>query len=324
MADQVDSVEVGVILYPEALSSAIFGLTEMCAVANHIAAGHEGMKRPRLRVTHWRDDGAGVACVYDSEGKQGGKPHFLIAPPSLGAPISKEAAAPYARWLKARHGEGGGGASLCAGCFFWGAGGVVGGRASTTHWFYADGMAQRFTDTHVDSDKLMIDDGDIITAGGFMAWTDLGLRIVHRVLGPTVMMETARFMLVDPPGREQRYYSTFIPKLHHGDAAILKVQHWLQKTGAKEVDVAQMAKKAGMEERTFLRRFTKATGMRPTEYCQHLRVGKGREMLEFTKQSVEQVAWAAGYEDPGAFRKVFFKVTGLTPGEYRGRFGMAG
>lgn len=323
MENQWDSVEIGIVLYPEALDSAVYGLTEMCAVANHIAAGHEGMKRPRLRVTHWRDDGNGVRCVYDSEGQSGGRPHFLIAPPSLGQPISKDAAAPYAQWVKARHAEGTVAASVCAGSFLLGEAGVLAGRASTTHWFYAEGMARRFTETKVDSDKLMIDDGDIITAGGFMAWTDLGLRIVHRVLGPTVMMETARFMLVDPPGREQRYYSTFMPNLYHGDTAILKVQHWLQKTGAKDADVAAMARMAGLEERTFLRRFTKATGLRPTEYCQHLRVGKGREMLEFTRQSVEQVAWAVGYEDPGAFRKVFFKVTGLTPGEYRGRFGMA-
>ncbi|MCT7656009.1 hypothetical protein MBH78_18125 [Oceanimonas sp. NS1] len=44
-----------------------------------------------------------------------------------------------------------------------------------------------------------------------MSWTDLGLRLVDRLLGPTVMLETARMLLVDPPGREQRYYSVFSP-----------------------------------------------------------------------------------------------------------------
>ena len=39
-----------------------------------------------------------------------------------------------------------------------------------------------------------------------MAWTDLGLKLVERFLGPVVMAQTARMMLVDPPGREQRYY----------------------------------------------------------------------------------------------------------------------
>jgi transcriptional regulator GlxA family with amidase domain len=57
--------------------------------------------------------------------------------------------------------------------------------------------------------------------------------------------------------------------------------------------VKEMAQLSCLEERTFLRRFNKATGLKPTEYCQRLRVGKGREML--------------------AFRKVFHRVVGCRP-----------
>jgi transcriptional regulator GlxA family with amidase domain len=109
--------------------------------------------------------------------------------------------------------------------------------------------------------------------------------------------------------------------LRHGDEAILKVQHWLQAQAALHVTMPAMAARAGLEERSFLRRFHKATGLKPIEYCQHLRVGKAREMLELTSRTVDQVAWAVGYEDPGAFRKVFQKVTGLSSGDYRRRFG---
>ena len=35
---------------------------------------------------------------------------------------------------------------------------------------------------------------------------------------------------------------------------------------------------------------------------------------------VEQIAWQIGYGDPGAFRKIFRKILGLSPGEYRRRF----
>jgi transcriptional regulator GlxA family with amidase domain len=83
-----------------------------------------------------------------------------------------------------------------------------------------------------------------------------------------------------------------------------------------------MAARAGLEERTFLRRFQKATGLRPTEYCQQLRVGKARELLEFTNDAVDQIAWSTGYEDSGAFRKVFHKVMGISPSAYRKRFGL--
>ena len=101
---------------------------------------------------------------------------------------------------------------------------------------------------------------------------------------------------------------------------MLAVQRWLHETGAKGVALAELAQRAGMEERTFLRRFQKATGMTTTEYCQRLRVGRAREMLQAGRLPIERIAWEVGYGDPGAFRKVFARIVGLTPGEYRRRF----
>ena len=90
--------------------------------------------------------------------------------------------------------------------------------------------------------------------------------------------------------------------------------------GAAAATVPEMTRQAGLEERTFLRRFKSATGMKPTEYVQNLRVGKARELLEFTRRPVDQVAWSVGYEDPAAFRRVFARIVGLAPGDYRARF----
>ena len=137
------------------------------------------------------------------------------------------------------------------------------------------------------------------------------------------MLETARYMLVDPPGREQRYYSNFSPKLHHGDTAILKVQHWLQTHAITQPSISQMAALGGMEARTFLRRFLSATGLKPTDYSQRLRVGKAREMLELTSQTIDQIARTIGYEDPTSFRRVFQRVMGMSPSDYRRRFSVA-
>jgi hypothetical protein len=61
---------------------------------------------------------------------------------------------------------------------------------------------------------MVIDYGDVVTAGGVLAWADLGLRLVERFLGPSVMAETARYMNVDP-------HSGFEPRTKHGDEPIL-------------------------------------------------------------------------------------------------------
>jgi transcriptional regulator GlxA family with amidase domain len=156
-----------------------------------------------------------------------------------------------------------------------------------------------------------------------MAWVDLGLNLIERFLSPTVMLATARFFLVDAAGREQRFYSSFAPHLGHGDQRVLKIQHWLQQHVAESPSVAAMATRVSLGKRTFLRRFHKATGMTPTRYLQHLRVGKARESLESSMSTVNEIAWTIGYEDPGSFRKVFQRIIGLSPGDYRRRFGIA-
>jgi transcriptional regulator GlxA family with amidase domain len=317
-------VEIGILIYPEAQLAAVHGLTDIFLVANRFAAIRRLPAEPALRVSHWRQiaNGRTVECVFDTIPGPYNRPAVLIAPPSLSNPISRELAAPFAAWLTERHDDGSVLCSVCAGAFVLAETGLLAGRSATTHWTYLDELTRRFPDIRVDGDKLIIEDGDMITAGGVMAWTDLGMKLVDRLLGSTIMLETARFLLVDPPGREQRYYSSFSPNFHHGDRPILNVQHWLQSNGARDANLHAMAARAGLEERTFLRRFQKTTGLRPTEYCQQLRVGRAREMLEFTNHAVDRIAFSIGYEDAGAFRRVFHKVMGISPSEYRKRFGL--
>lgn len=262
-----------------------------------------------------------MECVFDSRPELGlNKPTFVIVPPSLNQLLPATEATPWANWLLQQHDQGVAICSVCSGAFVLGATGLLNGRTATTHWLFKDEFLRSFPKVNLSIDKLVVDDGDIITAGGLMAWIDLGLKIIDRLFGSTVMVQTARFMLVDPPGREQRFYSNFSPVLQHGDQEILKVQHWLQANGAQATTLKLMSDKAGLGLRTFIRRFKKATNLNPTEYCQQLRVGKARELLEFTKKNIEEISWQVGYEDTGAFRKVFHKVIGLTPGEYRSKF----
>jgi len=324
-ADPTIVAEIGLLLYPDVQLAAVYGLTDLFRIAGDFAASSDNPGSPAIRVTHWRQakfEGE-VDCVYDSHPGASHRPSHLIAPPSLVMPEKMQPMRGFATWIADRHAEGSTVCSVCAGAFLLGETGLLEGRGATTHWAFADALAERFPAIKVDVDRMVIDDGDIITAGGILAWTDLGLTLVERLLGPSVMLKTARFLLVDPPGRAQRPYNHFMPRLDHGDAAILRVQHWLQATGARDHAVPSLAARAGFEERTFLRRFRKATGLRPTEYAQQIRIAKAREALELSRRPVEQIAWEVGYGDPSAFRKLFQRITGLAPTDYRRRFGVA-
>ncbi|GLS88928.1 AraC family transcriptional regulator [Cypionkella aquatica] len=309
---------IGILLYPNAQMSAVLGLTDLFQLADEIAG--ETSAVPRMCVQHLTLEDGTPHLVFASDPAPNSRPDVLILPPSLAQPITAAAAAPLTNWLRACHAEGTVLASVCAGAFLLGETGLLAGRAVTTHWTHAQTMQDRFPDAKVDADRLIIDGGDILSAGGLMAWTDLGLKLVDRFLGPITMAATARMMLVDPPGREQRYYSGFVPRLTHGDAAILKSQHALQASEGRDAALGLLAEIAGLEQRTFLRRFQKATGLTATDYAQRLRVAKAQELLRFGQKPIEGVAWEVGYSDPGAFRKVFLRIVGLTPGDYRQRF----
>lgn len=317
--------EVGLLIYPECQLAAVYGLTDMFRIAADWAVSISGEERVRaIRVSHWQimPDGDTVACVWDSHPDEPHRLSHVIAPPSLVMPAQMKPMAAPAAWMSALYHDGVTLCSVCAGAFVLAETGLIDHRRATTHWAFAQALSERFPEIDVAAENMVIDDGDIITAGGIFAWTDLGLTLIEKLLGNGTMLATARFLLIDPPRRKQNTYSAFIPHFDHGDLVILRVQHHLHATYSAQQSIDEMAALAGMTSRTFLRRFQKATGVRPTEYLQQVRIMKARDALELTGRSADRIAWEVGYTDPSAFRKIFRKITGVTPGQYRQRFGL--
>ena len=305
----------------------MYGLADLFTYAGEFAAKRQDhAAEPPIRITHWRadEDGQTVRCSFDSCPGTPHAPSVVIIPNNHRAIAEPERESPLVAWLRLKHAEGAVLAAVCGGVFMLAKTGLLAGRQATTHWAFSEEFSARFPDVLMESDHMLIDYGDVLTAGGALAWTDLGLRLTERFLGPAVMLDTARYLNIDPPGREQRFYSGFEPRTKHGDGAILKAQHWLSGQREQAVTVADIARKAGLEPRTFLRRFVQATGMKPSEYQQRLRMTRAREMLEFSRSAVDEIALCVGYDDAGAFRRVFRKIVGLTPSDYRRRFSRLG
>ena len=323
MAAQRSTVELGVLIYQGAQLAAVHGLTDLFGVANRIAAEHDSAQLPLLRVSHWQVDAHGTpARTFDSHPGPDQPMMAVLVPPSIAEFTEDQAPPALLQWLRQQHAAGTVLGGVCIGSIMLARSGLLDGRSATTHWSSAKSFAASYPAVRLEADKPIVDDGDLITSAGLMAWSELGLRLVDRLMGPSVAADTARFLVIEHSASASQCGSNFAPLLRHGDGAVLKVQHWLQASGAVDVSVAAMAQEANLEERTFLRRFRNATGLKPTEYCQHLRVGKARQMLEFTNGTIDHIAWTVGYQDPGAFRTIFKKITGLSPSDYRNRFGV--
>jgi len=301
MRDMTKSVNVCLLEYPGAQQAAILGLRDLFDTCNRL------------------DPAGDRFCVTITTQPISGD--LLVVGPSLGVDGLPPPDQNRAEALRRVHKRGTVIASACVGAFVLAEAGLLDGRPATTHWGLCDQFAARFPDVRLLPERLLVDDGDILTAGGVMAWTDLGLRLVERFRGPARMRALARHLLLDPAPREQSYYMRFSPRLNHGDAPVLSVQHWLYRSYSEPVDVVAMARHAGLGGRTFLRRFRSATGQTPLIYLQNLRIARAQEALDSSQSPISQIAWNVGYRDVPAFSRLFQQRVGLTPGQYRRRFG---
>ncbi|CTQ46001.1 GlxA family transcriptional regulator [Roseibium aggregatum] len=295
------SLSIAILAYPGSLKSAVYGLQDILGHAARIS--DTGMKLDLL------EDFSAAVDRYDA----------VVLPPSAGTVRLEEVPALPA-FLQHLHGRGAVVCSACTGLTFVAAAGLAEGRKVTTHWGLEQRLSAAYPDLRLDTDRLLIEYSDLITAGGLMAWVDLALALIERFLGYPVAVATARHFIVDFRRRDQRRFRRFLPELRHGDASILKVQHFLETRSGDDVSFADMVRTSGLPARTFQRRFKLATGLAPKQYLQELRIERARDLLIETDRPVSDICFAIGYNDPPSFVRLFSRLSGLTPGAFREQY----
>lgn len=81
--------------------------------------------------------------------------------------------------------------------------------------------------------------------------------------------------------------------------------------------VEDMARSVNLSPSHFTYIFKKKTGFTPIEYFNHLKVQKACQYLLFTKLRIKEIAYELGIEDQSYFSRLFTKVIGISPNEYR-------
>ena len=223
--------------------------------------------------------------------------------------------------LRQAHARGARLLSICSGVFVLAATGLLDGRGATTHWRYTTELAERFPNILVDPDVLYVDSGQLITSAGSAAGIDACLHLVARDFGTQVANSVARRLVMSPQrtGGQAQFIPTPVSPTPRSDLS--RVMQWARERLHEPLEVRDLASEAAMSERTFLRRFTEASGLSPKTWLQHERLGRARELLESTDQHTEQIAQHCGYRSVESFRVAFRNVVGVPPSVYRERFG---
>lgn len=225
-------------------------------------------------------------------------------------------------WIRRCSDQGARVVSMCTGAFLLAETGLLDGRAATTHWFFADLFRRSYPRVNLYPDRLIIDEGSVITSGAATSFLDLVLYLIELYCGREAAILTAKVLLIEMGRNTQLPYTIFSTQKMHEDRQIHRLQQFMEANLQRELTIELLADRAGMSVRNFDRRFRAAVGEAPSSYLQKLRIEKAKRHLETTNDSISEVMLKVGYEDERSFRRLFQALTKLSPKAYRRRYGM--
>ena len=300
-------------------ASEVFGVPDLLTMAMNVAGADAArydvsILSPRRRVT-----AAGGVPLPVSPTRE---VDVLVVPgfeltPDLDIDPKVASLAPEVAIIRTHAATGRAVVSICVGAFLLGEAGLIAGRRVTTAWLFADALARRNPDAHVQRDKLVVTDSGVTTTAAFSAMYDLALDLIRSHSGRKVARRTARVALLDDARTSQTPYvdADLLPQ--PGTEFARMVMRRLDQNLADRYDLAALAGALNVSTRTLLRRFAREAGQSPLDYLQSARVRRARRLLETTDRTVAAVAGMVGYRDPGTFAALFAQHTGKRPSDYR-------
>lgn len=226
-------------------------------------------------------------------------------------------------WIAKMHQKGALICSACGGSLVLAAAGLLAGRETTTHWSHVPVFRREFPDVRLHEDRILVQTGDghsIVACGGASSWQDLALLLIARYGSSEEAIRISRSFLYQWHRDGQLPYASMAANVVHGDAVVLKCQTWLAENCDRADVITEVARVSGLPKRTFDRRFKAATGYSPLAYVQALRIEEAKHLLETGSAPVDAIGREVGYEDAASFRRLFRRLAGMPPGDYRRRF----
>ncbi len=212
-------------------------------------------------------------------------------------------------------------ASVCTGAFLLAKIGFLEGKRAVTHWAYCERLARDYPAICVEPDPIFIEDDGVWTSAGVSSGIDLMLALVERDQGREMALAVARRLVVylKRPGGQAQFSAALA--FQEGADRFDQLHEWMKDNLDSNLSVSALARRAGMSERSFNRRYKSATGSTPARAVERIRIETAQRNLCNGSLSVKEIARRCGFGSEETMRRSFLRHVGTAPGEFRKRFG---
>ena len=207
--------------------------------------------------------------------------------------------------------------SVCSGALLLARTGLLAGKQITTHWACAGRLAALYPDISVNADALYVADERVRSAAGVTSGLDLALRLVEEDLGQDIAQEVAAqlVMFFRRPVNQTHFIRGNGISLD-GRTLFQELQRWVITHLDTVRTVSMMAEHINISERHLTRLFRQELGITPKQWLERERIAKVKQLLEQKKLPAKTLAALSGFSGADVMRRVFCRVTGMTPAAY--------
>lgn len=213
--------------------------------------------------------------------------------------------------------------SVCVGAFILAELGVLNNREATTHWGASNKLQREYPSVKVKPDSIFVQSGQIWTSAGVSAGIDMALAMVAEDIGHAAALALARklVLFLKRGGGQSQFSVELRTQMKDQRGRFDDLHTWIRQNLGQDLSVPVLASFANMSERNFARVYRRETGESPAQSIEQMRVEAARRLLESTSDAVQSIAQQTGFFDDERMRRAFLRIHGVSPQDYRNRFG---
>lgn len=210
--------------------------------------------------------------------------------------------------------------SYCTGVYLAARAGRLDGQVATTTWWLLKTIRERFPKVRWQVNSTFVDSRRNSTAAGVTGYLPIALSLIEKHCGRHIATDIQQYMVLPRPVERNTPFRE-LPQLMQQNTFLRDVFYWVEQVSYTEMTAAALAEHLKTTPRTLSRKIADMTGYSCSRLLRLVKLNQVSDLLISSGKSIYAISDELGFADDTSLRRSFKQITGMTPGEYRRRFG---